>query len=706
MNEELAVQDTEKEYKAGQRTVDVITDSEDKGDISGQDWAQIVSTCKTQLDTSRQYKYARMTQIQENENLYVGIVPKEYKNPYNDCYPYMSGYVDQVMAEITDTIVVRFDPGDESDYKAALKTTALFDSQVKSNLPHAQWQLKDRYSKRLAIFSGVGILKVHAESDPTFRVVLNNVDHYDFHNEPAGGGNLEAHLFCGEEGIFKTKEEIEKGAESGYYNKQYADLLLTRTSSQEYKDNTESYTQRINRFKAMGLDPESNNYVGQSIFKLVEWYLTYKGCRYYCLFEERSMTAIRICKLRDMFSIIEPNDDALYPYSVWHTNEDPKVFWSKAPCDDVRPIAININRVLNQLMYNRDKQNTGQRLYDPTMIKDVKSLADWRVDGLTPVDTKNGQRALNTAVFSLTTSGLTGNVEIVQFLNEFAGQKSGVTPGSQGQAPSSQKVGIFYGEVQQISKRMGVYNRSYRECWAGIGLRFRVGLKDHLKGNKIPVRIMGAKGVEWTTISEEDLNPVRDYDIVVEGGSETLLQKREENDRKAAALQRVQTVNPKWKDAQILKAAGYNDEEVKEAWSLTDPGLKELLSEAAQAEQKIVEGKPVELNRGANAAFMQHLINFAQNLSMDDKDKENDIAIKVLAYAQQHAIIAAENEARSAMKLINDAKVQMGVQGMAQGEFGGQEQQGAPMQPTENQMVQNPVGQAVGMGNRLSNQMR
>lgn len=701
MTETTPAPSAETEYKAGYRTVDAFVSSEDKGDIDSLTWNSIVSTAVTQLKTSRDYKYPRMKEIQGNENLYMGVVEKEYKNPFNDCYPYMSGFVDQLMAEITDTVVVRFEPTDEADYRAAMKTSALFDNQIKSNLPHAQWGLKDRYAKKLAIFSGVAIMKYHTESEP-FRPVLSNVDHYDFHNEPAGGGNLEAHLFCGEEGIFKTKEEIESGAESGWYDADSAKTLLYRTSGQQFKENTEAYNQRINRYRAMGLDPESNNYVGQAIFKLVEWYLTYNGCRYYCLFEERSMTAIRICKLRDMFSIIEPNTDALYPYVAWHTNEDPKIFWSKAPCDDVKPIAITINRLMNQQMYNRDKQNMGQRLYDPKMIKDVKSLSDWRVDGLTPVDTLNGQRNLSQAVFPLVTGNLTGTVELVQFLNEFTGQKTGSTPGSQGQAPSSQKVGIFYGEMQQISKRIGVLNRSYREAWAGIGLRFRVGLADNLGSTELAVKLMGAKGVEWSTISAEDTRTVRDFDIIVEGGNETQLQKQQENDRKANALKMVQTVNPKWKDAETLKAAGYTDAEIKEAWSMVDPGLKELLSEAAQAEQDIVSGKKVDLNRAANAAFMQHIMNFAENLSMKDKSKENELAIKLLTYAKAHAIIAAENEARSALRLINDEKLRMDAAIGARGNTG------APMarqQPTQDEMVQDPAAMAISQGNQISNQM-
>lgn len=636
------------------------TQTEEKENISMEDWGAITEQSLMQLKTSRDFKRPRMKIIQENENLYLGIAEKEYKNPYNDCYPYMSGFVDYLLAEIDDPPSVVFSPQGEEDYKAAQRTTALFDNLTKSKLPNAQWDRKDRASKKLAIFSGVGILEFYSEGEP-FKTYLDNVDHYDFHCEPDGGGDLEAHLFCGKEGIYKTKQQLEAGVESGKYNKEKTKALLDRTSAQQFKDNQSAYTDRLNRQRGMGLDVESHNYVGQDVFALVEMYTTFKGKRYYCLLDDNNRTAIRIELLTDMFSIIEPNEDALYPFSVWHTHEDPRVFWSKAPADDARPIAKIFNKLLNQQMYNRDKQNMGHRLYDPKMIKDVKSLGDWRVDGLTPVDTKNGERPLAGAVHTLQVGNLQGTIEMIQFLDSWTGQKTGSTPSSQGNAPSNQAVGIFRGELAQISKRLGVFNKSYTEMWAGLGLRFRVAIKDNLSSNTTRVKILGAKGVEWVDVSGEDLKPIKDYDILIEGGQAEEIQRQEQNKLKASVLDSVVTVNPKWKDIQKLKAVGYDEEELKEAFSLVDPGLKEILSEAAQAEQEIVSGGTPELNSGANAAFMQHIINFAQNLTMEDKDQENTLAIKLMEYATAHTTIAVKNEARSALQMINDAKIKIGT---------------------------------------------
>ncbi|MCK4820513.1 hypothetical protein KA005_32410, partial [bacterium] len=408
----------------------------------------------------------------------------------------------------------------------------------------------------------------------------------------------------------------------------------------------------------------SNNYVGQDIFKLAEWYLTFRGVRWYCLFDDNTGLWLRIKPLREIYTVPTGMDDALWPYSCWHTNEDPRLFWSKAPCDDARPVANNINRLINQELYNRERVNAGKLAYDPTMFKDVEALEDWRPDARIPVDTKNGTKSIENGIYEFTVGELNGTIPLVQFLDSYAGQKTASTPGSQGSAESDKKVGIFFGELQQIEDRLNTNNKSFSECWAEIGLKYRIGLKDHINDAKVPIAVMGANGVEWEDFASDDLETLHEFEIIIEGGNEGKIEEQDNNKRRAQVLGTVQTVNPFWKDRQYLKIAGYNEDEIKDAFSMAKPGLKALLSEAAEAERMIAEGKTPEINRGANAAFMQHLLDFSKNLTMKDKQKEVRIAIAVSKYAEQHAVIAAKNEAISAVGIINEAKVKAGMAGV------------------------------------------
>ena len=87
----------------------------------------------------------------------------------------------------------------------------------------------------------------------------------------------------------------------------------------------------------------------------------------------------------------------IYESKLWIVD----VFWSKAPADDARPLARIINTMINQELYNRQKRNYGQRIYDPSMFPNVAALADWRPDGLIPANTKNGERSVSSGLDEL-----------------------------------------------------------------------------------------------------------------------------------------------------------------------------------------------------------------------------------------------------------------------------------------------------------------
>ena len=594
-----------------------------------------------QLTTSRNFKRPRMEKIKEYEDLYMGIVPKQLRNPFNDDYGFLGGFVDFLVSEVDDPPIVKFGHRELADARAAMRISSAFETESKAITPNAQWALKDRWAKRLSTFSGRGIYVYYAESDPEYKSNFDVVDHYDFHCEPSGGGLLENHLFCGNEGVFKTKEELEAGAASGYYDMEQVQNLVSGNAS-DYKEVQDEINQRNNRANGLGLDPQTNNYTGQQIHKLVNWFMTYKGERWFLLFEERSGNWIRVKRLKEVFK------SNLYPYESFATNEDPKVFWSKGPCDLAFPIATNINRFMNQETYNREKLNLGRELYDPTMVYDLESLINPGPDRKVPVDTKNGQRDITKAVFRSPDGALTGTIDLVTFLDAYGGRKAGSTPGSQGAAEKDKKVGIFFGEIQQIKNRLGTLNKSYREAWQGVGLRYIHGLDEHLKG-ELPIQLMGTKGVEWAKLTRADLKRNRPFDITITGGSEEDQLNEINNQKKLQALGQVQTVNPRWADRQKLKAAGYSDDEIKDAFSPDDGASIELLSEADAAVQDIVQGKKVELNEGANAAFIQFLINASQDLASDIPTATK---IKILDYAIQHAEIAARNEAQKAGELI------------------------------------------------------
>jgi hypothetical protein len=118
---------------------------------------EIAKTAKVQLRTSRQYKMQRMKDIGESEDLYYGIVKKQARNPFNESFPFMSGFIDGLMGKLDDMPQIEFSHTDEADYNSARKYQALFDQEVTSVLPEASWAKKDRWCRNMALFSGVGV---------------------------------------------------------------------------------------------------------------------------------------------------------------------------------------------------------------------------------------------------------------------------------------------------------------------------------------------------------------------------------------------------------------------------------------------------------------------------------------------------------------------------------------------------------------------
>ncbi len=609
---------------------------------------KIGTTVVQQVRTSRQYKMKRMMDIGESEDLYFGIVKKQARNPFNESFPFMSGFVDGLMAKLDDMPQIEITHQDEADYNSARKYQALINQEVNSTLPTAMWAKKDRYCRKFAIFSGVGVYCLYGESyEGNFKLHFEVKDYYDFHCEPGGGGNLEDHLFCGEEGLFKTKEQLLDGVGAGYYDEKQVMEILTLNQQGDTKDNNDEQNQRLNRHRGLGLDPITNNYVGQQVYKFVQWYLVYGGIRWYVLLEEKTGKWIRIKPLRDLFPIVPQTGDALYPYVAWHTNEEARVFWSKSPADDARPVGKTINRLLNQELYNREKKNNGQRAYDPEMYHDLEALMDNRPDGLVPFDSKGGVRKASDGIYTFQVGDLGGTIDLASFLDGYTSQKTGTQTKTQQEKPVDQKVGVFFGEMKQIEERVSLYNKSFREAWAQLGYRFVQAVDDHLT-KPIAIQMMGADGVEWTEFSAKDKQRNRDFSITIKGGNEELQESMAKNARKSQALALVSTANPQWKDRELLRIAGYSDDEIKDAFSTLSPASKALVSEAAKAVDDIARGKPVKPNQSANLAFIQKLIDLAQNI--DDLEVQN----KVYDYVLLHSKIVARNEARNAASMIQD----------------------------------------------------
>lgn len=607
--------------------------------------------CK-QIDTCNTFKYARLNEVRRAEQMYANNVRKQLKNRFNVPLPILGGFVDTLKSKIDDAPVVSYLPTAEEDYKSAKKVQAVFDKE--SSDDKGRWAYIDRMVKTLCIFQGRGIYNIYADGMDGFSSYLEFTDLYDFIFEPQGGGDLEKHLFVGQSNIFKTKAELLKGAEKGYYSKEGVRRLILSGAeeSRETKEVTDKPEDRFGRYKSMGLDPISNNYVGVPIYNLTQLITTYNGKRYYLLLDKARRVPVRCEDYKEICS------SQLYPYVSWATHEDPYNFLSKAAVDDIVPVSESMTTVFNQALDNLQKRNWGMRAYDSTIFPNPEELR-WRPDGLVAVRA-NGQ-GVDRGVYTFDTPDNTNiTVNMFEFLDNFLGQKTGITAGAQGSADKDAKVGVYYGDMQQVADRLGLYNKAYKEAWSQLGKRFIGGLKDYLT-EKYAIKIIGNEGVEWDELKKGE---IKEYDVTVSGGTSELelnqLRKNKQEQVIASIFSNpilMQKVNINWFMEKLLASADFDDEEIKTALDNQNRGNMELMSEAAQSIQEILKGKIPKINRGATTAFVAKIVNFA--IDKLDNDKDNEKYMLMMDYAMAHLPIAQKNmQAKLTMGLVTPQEPQ------------------------------------------------
>ena len=572
-----------------------------------------------QLETSVKFKQPRLNEIKKSEDQYYGRVKKPLKGRFNIPIPTMPGFVDTTLSLTDERMVLNFDKREPADYKKARRITAMW--KYDSAPQHGNWDRADRGEKKLAVLSGVGISKIWSTSDPKYKNNYTVVDYNDFHCEPLGGQNLENHLFCGQTNVLKTRWDLLEGAKSGIYDKRQVSKLLLARDGGDYKKNTTIHEDRYNRFRAVGLDPESNTYVGQEIYNMTEWGMVFEGKRYYTLFDYQTGIWVRGQELKEVFPV-EEGEDEVWPWTAWHTHEDPMLFWSKASADDMRPIADMIRILANQELENRARKNAGMKAYDPSVFKHPEQFR-WQPEGL--VEGDSSVKRLEEGIYEFKTPEMNGTINLVEWLDTMSGIKSGgISPDAQGQAQTD-KVGINSRNLQQTAERIGLNNKAYVEAQEVKGLKYIRGLRNHLPVG-FAVEVMGENGVDWEEMQKDDPYPLRSFDIKVSGGDANLnadVQKREE---KKQGLQEVMAdpamrlaVNPIAATEDTLRNSQHTDDEIQNLMDRANFGSREIVSEAAQENQFMFEGTKPEVNVGATTRHIRKHIDFMMNKKLSGK---------------------------------------------------------------------------------------
>ena len=601
---------------------------------------QITRQCIEEYKTSMMFKQGRVKDWHDTEDQYAGKVKKTLKSRFNAPLPIMSGFEHTLLSKIDEPPTLKFKTDQEAEEKAVKKTQAFYERI--STKDDNDWELVDLDGKKQAIKYGRAIYSAYGESDPKFNFNLSLVDIYDFGFDPRGGADLEKHRFLNEDNIFLDKRDLMDGVKAGLYERERVQNILTGEPAKT-TDNDNIYLNKQNRLASLGLDGKSFDYAGQSQYKFVRGFTTWNGYRFYNLFNVETAECIRCVPLEEMF------ESGLWPYTSWAPYRDPFIFLSLAPADEIRPVAEIMRVLANQELDNRNKKNYGMRAYDPEMFPEPAQL-EWRPDGLVAVKAGSSKiQQIQNGIYEFQTPNFTGTIDIVNWLDDMIGKKTGVTADAQGSS-SEDKVGIYLGNIQQVADRLGLQNKYYRKCWTAIGRRFLHAVDEHLNEAQA-VKLVGEQGVEW--------DELRKREVSTEWGIEAVGGTAEQQASILKSKQQVETissisvnpteaavVSPRWLVEQKLRAAGFEEIDIRMAFDTQNDGNREILVEAAQAIEDILAGKEVKQNRGANTAFVQKIMDYAF-----DQDVKTDQFENLIAYAEAHLPIAAENMARKAVQI-------------------------------------------------------
>lgn len=634
---------------------------------------------KSEIEFARKYRERRVTQWHINEALYYGK-----KNSLEDvranagiANAKAQGFVSALLSKIDAPPNIKYRHIKNSDMKPARRLNLLFMQEMsheKQNL-----QMKDLLGKKQAIIYGRVIYEYHASSDQgNYKSLLSNVNVYDFLIDPSAGGfDIEQAFFLGRGGIWKTKEQLQDGADSGRYIKAKVKTLCGGLNEGEdyveAGDGGNSDAQKSEEEKSKEearvyiMGSESKIHMQGSKYLFWEWYTTYKGQRFYLLFNESTGSAVRVEKMEDVFK------SGLYPFWSWATDPDLNEFWTLSPLDQMRDIFMVQGASIDQLLDNAEQINKPMKGVVGDAVKNLNSLRYGRDK---TVRFKKGTD-MRTAVKIFDTQPLETPITVYNLLETIGGLESGVNAGTKGVAEED-KVGIYEGNMQQVADRMGLLNKSYADGYYRFAKLFYQGVKEHLT-RKTAIEVVGENGVELEEITKKDIKGYADYGIDVEA-SDAEIQTSINDQKNKLAFLAQQANNPKLNQAKRTemeaKIAGFTQDEIRQLMDVNEFGDAELLSEASRDIERLLKGDPdLKANMMANNAYKERIVSYMQ----DNKEYMDE---EVWTRFVQYVLDIEEYVVTNTVRKANQMKAQQGILALEMARGGGMPMNNTQGSPT------------------------
>lgn len=606
-----------------------------KDNISADERKKIVSQAIDEIEYARKYKRDRITSWHINESLLSNEKKSaaDIRANVGVAQAKAQGFVSTLQSKVDAAPNIKFDKRKDSELSKAKNLTGLFQRDMSPQ--NENLAFKDLLGKWIGIIYGRSIYEYHASSKDGYSAHLSLTSPYDFLIDPmAGGLDIENADFLGRGGIWKSKWQLKKEQKNKKtkYDQTALKKLLegdgdSTRSSEEEREKSEA--------KVYLHDQDDRVFQKDNKYLFFEWYTTYKGERYYLLLNEDSKTAIRACKMKDIF----PKE--LYPFWTWATNPSPFEFWTPGALDQVREIFMAQGKSINQLIDNAEQINRPMKGVVADSIRRLSDLSYGR-DKIVPFKKGTDMRQ---AVKVFETSPISTPIDVYNQLESIGNIESGVTADIKG-ASDEDKVGIYEGNLANVSDRLGLLNKSYSNGYHRFAQLYKLGVEEHMTKQEA-VQVLGPDGVEYKALTKEDVSG--EMNIVVEAADAELNNDIREKRNKLQYLQskaQDPNINQKTRFEMEAQIAGFSQDEIQRL--LQDEFADaELMSEAARDAERLLAGEEPDPNDAANNAYRQYLVDYLRD---HKEDMEKEIFDNFVEYLEKLRPIVTNNTQRMALR--------------------------------------------------------
>src|SRR5665213_68192 len=609
---------------------------------------------------ARTYKQGKIKNWQKNEQMYYAVKQEPTEAVANVDLGRMQEFVHTLLSKIRRPLVFKYTKRKESQVKRVRLINAVRDIDRKND----NWDIKDLVGKKQGVIYGRAVYNYFADSINGYKPHLSNVDVYDFLIDPAGGGiDMELARYMGDYGVVFDREELEDGIKSGdFLADETNEILLgignnTEVNQEETNKNVRMYGQNTIGKKELQSDDK---------FKFWRWLTTFQGERYYLVMQEKAGKAIRVEKLTDLFSETDQFPKGAWPYWSWAAFPELTEFWTPSYCDYVREIFMAQNVSIDQM------PDTAAAINKPMKVVNVNAIGHmaeqkYRKNGIIKV---KGDIDINKAYQTVTVASIDTPLKVFDALEAIQEKASGVNSDAKGASDPDGAVAIYEGNKAQIAARFGLLDISYSFGYTRFARLHEIGIRDNLT-KKTAVDMIGPDGIETVEVSKRDIFKKGDhFGVEVESSSDDMMEGAAEKELKNEFIQKwidaqnarleqnpnaPLTINPQKAFEMQGKIAGLKPEEIKELLDVQNYGTNDIMSEADEDIESLLNGEKIDPNPAANNAYLQRFVDW---LTDHKKDLDDKTFNAITAYMTSVQPVVVKNEARAvnahAVNLMNN----------------------------------------------------